>query len=253
MRTRGLRLRASDMLPKVERHDDPATNTRYYFVRITKRLHPRVLAPNGTKSGTQSTHDMVRERGFAAAMNSGLFHPVTQIPEGIIIENGKVVQNRQTTFYPGCMPLTISRDGSLGSSKPDADAYDLAADGIESAVCGFMPVIVDHEPVRRKLWPSVPHFENPHQRQVIGQFEDGDYAIISCEGRGYAESTGWKIADVQRICMLHGLKFAYNLDGGTSTETVIDGVQLNAFYKNETGRLVPTFIVFEEIGEAKND
>lgn len=223
---------------------DDLTHTKYFLTKVSNKNHPFVFAPNWQNIGTQSALDIAQEKGFAVAINAGLFNPIYLVPEGIIIQNGSVIQTTPTKFYPGCMPLTIDRDGKLGYAKADADAHKLAANGIVSAVCGFMPIIEDFKRTDQTEWPVVRHFGDVHQRQIIGQFDNGGYAVITCEGRGYADSVGWTIDDAQRICEKHGLKFAYNLDGGTSTETVIDGVQLNSFYKNDRGRLVPTFIIF---------
>jgi hypothetical protein len=90
----------------------------------------------------------------------------------------------------------------------------------------------------------VSHYTSNAQRQIIGQWGCGDYAIITCEGRSNHNSDGWTIAEAQQICIKHGLKFAYNLDGGGSTETMLGKKHINTIYENETGRCVPTFIVF---------
>ena len=47
-----------------------------------------------------------------------------------------------------------------------------------------------------------------------------------------------------KACKKLGLKFAYNLDGGGSTETMFGYKHLNTIYDGTTGRQVPTFIVF---------
>ena len=58
-----------------------------------------------------------------------------------------------------------------------------------------------------------------------------------------------KIAEAQTICQKIGLKFAYNLDGGGSTETILGKKQINTIYENQTGRKVPSFIVFNGTDE----
>ncbi|WP_259687229.1 phosphodiester glycosidase family protein [Lactococcus cremoris] len=42
-----------------------------------------------------------------------------------------------------------------------------------------------------------------------------------------------------------GVEFAYSLDGGGSTQTVIGKRQLNPIYEGSAGRAVPTVITFE--------
>lgn len=227
-------------------------DTKYTFMRIHQTLLdgrkqvPFVYVANGLSRGTKSAIDIAKEKNFEICINAGLFNPKfnTYEPEGVIIENSKVVQNRAAKFYPDSKPLTIDLNGLLGYVEPDIDANDLVSNGIVSAVCGFMPIIIDHKPISKSKWTKVPHYAGFHQRQIIGQFENGDYAIITAEGRGYADSTGWTISQAQDICIKHGLKFAYNLDGGTSTETVVGGKLLNSAYQRHELRFAPTFIVF---------
>ena len=224
---------------------DEATQTVYRIVAAPYGSAPRVIAPNGCSRGTRKAVEVASEGGYRIIVNAGLFNPYphTYEPEGIIIEDGRVVQNRPASFYPDSMPLTIDREGMLWYAPADADAYELAEQGVVSAGCGFMPIVIDGEAVPREKWTRVPHYDTPHMRQIIGQYGNGDYAFISCEGRGYADSPGWTIADAQRVCLSHGLKFAYNLDGGTSTETVVDGVQITSTYERAADRFAPTFVV----------
>ena len=225
---------------------DFETKTKYKFIKFSQEITPFVYAPNGTDKGTGYAVDL--EQPFC--INAGLFNPREgqYEPEGIIIQNGVVLQNKSAVFYPDSMPLTIDKNGKLWYADANADAYELVTQGCVSAVCGFMPIIIDGESVPEEKWTRVPHYNIPCQRQIIGQFENGDYAVITCEGRGYDDSIGWTIHDAQRICLKYGLWFAYNLDGGTSTETVFEGKQINSRYERPAGRFVSTFIVFQEKG-----
>lgn len=221
--------------------------TTYYSFRISKeRYHPFVSAPFGAKRGEKPLTDIAKNDGYLLAINAGLFNPLphTHEPEGIIIQNGEVVQNSRAVFYPDSMPLTIDSNGRLWYADCKADANELVKAGIIHAVCGFMPIVIDGVAVPREKWTCVPHYDLPHLRQIIGQYANGDYAVITCEGRGYAKSTGWTIEDAQRVCMVHGLWFAYNLDGGTSTETVCMGKQVTETHARAADRFAPTFIVF---------
>lgn len=229
---------------------DADTGANYTIIRIYKnkidgtKQYPFVYAPNGAGKGTQSTYNMNHDKGFVFAINSGVFDTSTKKPDGIIIQNGAVVQNTPAVLHSGSKPLTISSDGTLGYADADADANELVSNGIVSAVCGFMPIIIDYEAVPDTEWNSIAHYTQNAQRQIIGQFGNDDYAIITCEGRDYDNSDGWTIAEAQSICQKHGLKFAYNLDGGGSTETMLGLKHINTIYEGTTGRVVPTFIVF---------
>lgn len=226
---------------------DEATGAYYTVIRIYKdkldgtKQYPFVLFPNDGQART--TYDLVMQDGYFLAINGGIFNNATT-PDGMVIQNGVVMQNSVTTLHPNCKPLMIDGDGNLGYAADDADANDLVAAGIVSAVSGFMPIVVDYAAVPDTEWNAVSHYTQNAQRQIIGQWGCGDYAIITCEGRSNHNSDGWTIAEAQQICIKHGLKFAYNLDGGGSTETMLGKKHINTIYENETGRRVPTFIVF---------
>lgn len=229
---------------------DADTGTTYAVIRVLKHKndgsdqYPFVYAPQNGEAATASPLDVAKKEGFVLAINAGIFDLFSLKPDGIVIQNGEVVCNTPSATHPDCKPLTIDKNGNLSYAEPNADAEQLVKQGIVSAVCGFMPIIVNYQAVDAKEWNAVDHYTQPAQRQIIGQFANGDYAIITCEGRGFQSSPGWTIADAQRICKEVGLKFAYNLDGGGSTATVLKQEQLNSIYEGETGRYVPTYIVF---------
>jgi exopolysaccharide biosynthesis protein len=229
---------------------DSATNANYTIIRIYKnkidgtKQYPFVYAPNGVNSGTMTTYDLANAENWLFAINAGVFDTSNCKPDGIVIQNGAVVQNSPTSTHSKCQPLTIDANGNLGYTEYNANANDLVSNGIISAVTGFIPIIVDYNEVPTEQWNSVSHYTENAQRQIIGQFGNGDYAIITCEGRNFDNSDGWTIAEAQTICKKHGLKFAYNLDGGGSTETMLGKKYINTIYEGTTGRKVPTFIVF---------
>lgn len=225
---------------------DSASNANYTVIRIYKnkidgtKQYPFVYEP----STPQSTFDLVTsEKRWCFAINAGIFGNNTT-PDGIVIQNGVVKRNSPASTHVGSMPLTIDSNGDLSYASADADATTLVANGIVSAVCGFMPIIRNYEIVPSSEWNAVSHYTTNAQRQIIGQFGNGDYAIVTCEGRGNDNSDGWTIAEAQAVCQRLGLKFAYNLDGGGSTETMLEQKHINTIYENVTGRVVPTFIVF---------
>ena len=229
---------------------DSATNTNYIIIRIYKnrldgaRQYPFVYAPDGVGSGTKSTYDLVTDEGWFFAINGGIFDMTDCTPDGIVIQNGQVMQSGVSQTYSGCRALTIDNEGNLGYADADANAEALVEAGIVSAVTGFMPIIADYEPVLSDEWNDVDHYTENAQRQIIGQFGNGDYAVITCEGGSDDSSDGWTIEETQTICQKHGLKFAYNLDGGGCKETMLGKKHINAIDDGEAGRIAPTFIVF---------
>lgn len=229
---------------------DKDTNANYSIIRIYKnkldgtKQYPFVYAPNGNGSGNTTSFKVAQTDGWLLTINSGIFDVSNKKPDGVVIQNRAVVQNTPQTTHTNCKILTIDNNGDLFYAEPDANAYELVNNGIVSAVVGFMPIILNYAIVPSSEWNAVSHYTENAQRQIIGQFGNGDYAILTCEGRGHQNSDGWTIAEAQKICQKHGLKFAYNLDGGGSTETMIGLKHFNTIYEGSYGRIVPTYIVF---------
>lgn len=235
---------------------DATTNVNYTVIRVYKtridgtKQYPFVYAPNGTGQSTKSTLDMAKTDGWYLAINGGVFSTSQWMgtadapnkPLGLLIQNGVALQSGYAYSVSNLRkPLTIDSNGDLSYTDNDPDAPSLISDGIISAVCGFGAIIDNFVAVD---YSYIPDGTNNHQRQIIGQFGNGDYAIVTCEGRSNNHSDGWTMDEAVSICQKIGLKFAYVLDGGGSTETVIGQKQLNTIYENTTGRIVPTFIVF---------
>lgn len=235
---------------EVSESHDSVTDTQYQVIRIyqTKldgtKQYPFVVCPNGTEKATYSASTLNHEKEYLLAINAGIFDMSTLKPDGVVVENGKVIQDSVSATHSKCMPLTIDARGNLSYTAYDKTAASMISEGIVSAVCGFMPIITDYEKFDSSKWNSVDHYTEAAQRQIIGQYGNGDYCIITSEGRNFDNSVGWTIAQAQDICQGLGLKFAYNLDGGGSVETMLMKRQANIVYEGKSGRVCPTFICF---------
>ena len=234
-----------DFLKNVEisQSFDPETDTHYTALRVYReRLDGKIQYPLVYAPGAAVSPKDLAAEGWPLVINAGIFHMDTGKADGLVIQEGQCIQEGAAVTSAGCMPLTVDFQGDLSAAAADARAEDLP--GVLSAVCGFMPIIRDHVAIPQENWNDVANYTQRAQRQIIGQYENGDYAIVTCDGRGFGASQGWTMGDAQRICMAMGMKFAYNLDGGGSTGTVLDKKQFNTVYEGETGRKVPTFILF---------
>lgn len=229
---------------------DEISNANYTVMRIFKtktdglKQFPFVYVPNGTGARTQSTLEMNTQKGFKVAINGGIFYTSgtnSGKPKGIVAQNGILVQQGESDTR--VFPLVIDENGDLGYAQPDADGATLIANGAVSIVSGWAPIIIDYDDASLVITGAY-HDTSNAQRQIIGQFGNGDYAIVTCEGRDYDHSDGWTIDEAIAVCKKLGLKFAYNLDGGGSTETVLGKKQINTIYEGTYGRIVPTYIVF---------
>lgn len=228
------------------------TGTYYNVIRILKKKkdgtyqYPFVFAPTGAGAATMSTLQMNMQYKYPFAINAGIFDITTTAynPLGTVIENSREVQAAVSIGREDRLVITIDENGDLGYANQTDSTSTLIANGIVSAVLSFIPLVINYKSAEETI--QNPYFDNVSdaQRQIFGQFGNGDYCVITCEGRGFDDSTGFTVRQCISLCISLGLKFAFNLDGGGSTQTVINQKQVNPIYEGTYGRRVPTYIVF---------
>lgn len=226
---------------------DGTSSTYYSLTQVFKKRidgstqHP-FFRVNRTKAQTLASS----ERWLLVA-NAGLGISASDPIEGIAVENGVVIHNQSAHVHVGAVPIGINSDGDFVILSSTATGNDVVNQGIDFAVCGWFPLIDDYEDV---ILPEIQDAEtvitDPAQRQIFGQFGNGDYAIVTANGRDFDNSVGWTANDMQRICKTHNLKIAFNMDGGGSTCTVIGNKRVNMLYDNggTVERTNPSFLVF---------
>ena len=224
---------------------DSATGANYTVIRVfqTKKdgtkQYPFVRCVDPMKSTAQ----IAAAEGWKLIINAGVSASASQPIDGVVVQNGVVINDSPATHFVGAIPLTIDANGNLDVGAADATGTSLVSGGAVSAICGFCAIIKNYENQSFPTVSSVSHFTQNAQRQIIGQFDNGDYAIVTCAGRSFVNSDGWTLAEAQTVCQKIGLKFAYNLDGGASTSTYLRKKPILDFQPTN-GRKVPTFIVF---------
>lgn len=224
---------------------DASTRANYTVIRVfqTKRdgskQYPFLRYP-----GRMKTSELVAAENWGLVINAGLGVSASQPIDGVAIENGVVKNENPATYHQGAIPLTIDGNGMLATADVNATASSLVSSGIRSATCGFCAIVDNFQAVASfPTVANVTHFTDNAQRQIIGQWGNGDYAIVTCAGRNKENSDGWTLAEAQTVCVKLGLKFAYNLDGGNSTSTYL---RKDRIHDNQIGttRVIPSFIVF---------
>lgn len=225
---------------------DATSHTYYTVLRIAKQRRdgtmqfPFARVPGGTQ---KTAYELEQSEPWELIINAGL-----DMTEGLYIENGIVIRDTAADVHVGLMPLTIDSNGDLGYEDADTTGKGASyvANGIVSAVCGFFPIIENYEDYSypTDIYNTDTERWQHAQRQIIGQYGNGDYCIITSEGRNFHNSVGLTMTDAQRVCKGLGLKFAYNLDGGGSTELMIKRKMVNLVYEGTTGRVRDSFIVF---------
>ena len=231
---------------------DSINGAFYSIMRIPKVnsyggiQYPFVLWPNYPNGGTKSPYEFAMEEDYLVTINCGRFlapwgmgSELTGIPCGTTIQNSEVLQQANTeNSNPEDYVLTIDTNGNLGYTAASTSATTLVQSGIVSAVSGFAPLVVDYQEFGTEE-------EADSLRQIIGQYANGDYIVITTEGRNGQGGGYFKQSDATRLCISLGLKFAFSLDGGGSVQTVKGKKAITPFYENPYGRRIPTYIVFD--------
>lgn len=226
---------------------DDVSDTYYTMIRVFKKRTDGKMQYPFVRS-QRTTPSVIASEGWLFTINAGLGVSESIPIDGVLIENGVIKNNNPASTFTGAIPLTINSNGDLGYADASATGEQLLAQGYKNVVCGFFPIIEDYE---NFAYPTdIPGTDTQAwqtaQRQIVGQYGNGDYGFLTCNGRGYDNSSGWSIQQAQAICKKHNFKFAYNLDGGGSTATLIGTKRLNVLYDSggTVERTIPSFIVF---------
>lgn len=251
-------------LVKYDFHRDSVTGAFYttLFVPQTdnngNKQYPFFIWPNYPNNGIESTLEMNRRLHFIVAINGmGVLPPyggdttVTGAPYGVMIQNGVVLKEPGNDYitYPNNAIFTIDANGVLGYKPVSVTPQQLLNLGIVSAG-NCLPLIYNYKNIEEYddveyLWDYINNVQvQDAQRQLFCQYENGDYLIITTEGRGNRGDGYFTLKQAQRLCREYGVKSAFSIDGGGSAQTVVGDKQLNNIYERQYGRCLPTYIVF---------
>lgn len=226
-------------------HDTNYTMFRIFKKKIDGTSQYAFMRIITNESARKNAYELANTEGWNFIINGGAW-------EGPAIQNSVVMADEAPWYQPGGTILTIDQNGDFGfkANVEAGDAATLVQQGIVSAFYSFFPIIVNYE--NYDYPTNIPYTFGDHNweiapKQIVGQFENGDYFILTSEGRGIANSYGFTIPQAQTLCKSLGLKFAYNLDGGASAQTVFGKKNINYIYETPSGRpgrVLPGFIVF---------
>ena len=237
-------------------------NASYVFIRIPRTLNngkkiiPKVAltSTDGSLTGAKcSALNYARNNDSIFVVNGGLFNTSKCIPVGQLIIDGVSLINTPMTDDNGvpisdteCYPLAIDKDYNLTTYPRNVDTLTMLNDGVKYAVTGWGKLVDNFKICTDDINAEIVHNGKKYIRQSIGQFQNGDYCICSVDmTRGnVVNESGLYYEELAQIFIDKGVKFAYSLDGGGSTETVIGKRQLNPIYEGNNGRSVPTVIEF---------
>lgn len=182
---------------------------------------------------------------YLLVINAGIYiDPFSVEADGITIIDGKILKDiTAELFLTELHVLGITAAGDFKTYFYES-AENILADGCIYALTGFVPLIKDGLRVKPEALATCKHWDKRHPRQIVGRFFNGDYFTFCCDGRKENENgmTLQECADTILQDFGDEVAFAFNLDGGGSTQTMIGKRLMNP---NVEGRPVPNVIAFE--------
>lgn len=247
----GLTLQSSNSIGDISTTQYRANDysTTFWLTKINRdtfdggKLKPKVrLTSSSVDSGdTKSVLNYITNNDKLVVINGGVFDTTTGIVDGRLIIDGVIQKDSAPVIHKNQWTLGIKSDGSLSAYDSTISASAMLKDGCESAVTGFVPIIMNGSMVDKSLFLTFNHLTQPNPRQVICQTASGDYFVFSCDGRKDGEE-GLTLEQIGKILLTFDVTFAYNLDGGGSTQTFVKKRRINRLIEN---RPIPSIIVFE--------
>lgn len=154
---------------------------------------------------------------------------------GVNIYNGEI-RNEITgnSNDDGWNTLAVDDNGDFKYFDPKVTAQEILGQGYNTAFDIMTPVLMDgKEPSNeiKNLWEnSWGGVRSP--RSVIAQDRSKQYYYFMVFNGRVRGEEGFRYEDLTRICMEHGCYNAYALDGGGSTELIVENKKINYDIEN---------------------
>ena len=188
--------------------------------------------PNKPAHMTPSDFARKTKATFVSNASTGSFSQLKM--HGQQIYNGQILDSIKGDEYAALndrWTLAIADDNTLTSFPSNVTAAEIRNQGYNNTVSGFGPIISDGKIIVKDDDYS-PNTIVSHPRQVIAQLPNKDLIFFSCDGRENNTHTmiekGMTLQEVAETLLDHyDIEFAYNMDGGGSTSSVVRSHKLN--------------------------
>ena len=244
-----------------EKYDD-VSKTIYYVTKWGKKTTNG--SPVKIKVG-QSLNSNNEYEGQPLPSEFNRLHPRSPIVfntapvfKGHTIINGTSIWESHNVI--GRETLTIDKNGDLRAYPSSVTNSELISKGVMQATYGFFTLVkdgvkYDYEDIAKLNsgdTTGYDYLKQTHPRQIIGQTREGDYILITSDGR-HTNSVGFTLDDCVRISLSEGLYFSFNLDGGGSVNTIVNNSKVGFLYDNngKTEREVSS-LIHVEVDEGNN-
>ena len=233
-----------------------------YFDNNSKSIYHVVDIPHMDKDGNliklktekpiepTTAREISNKYQHSAVINSSVFNTRTLEPSGVQIQDGEIIGDKRSGTL---RTLGIKDDNTLVDFTSDVTAQEILNQGIKNTVTGFYPILNGEEKPYATVENASSNVNEQHPRQIIAQKPNKDLMFITVEGRN-ADSAGMSYDQMYDLCKGLGASYAYCLDGGGSTQTVVRGNLLNRQVDNNgmSERKVPDFLYVTKDSDNKN-
>lgn len=233
-----------------KRNNDVGTSYQVVIVNKTKFDGTTTkIAIDGTSdtnplgdTNIKNTLNFAADKDFLHVINGGIYLVANNEADGITIIDGTILKSVGVEqFSAEQYVLGITSNGEFKTYLNETAEYILN-DGSVYALTGFVPLIENDTAVDDSVLRICPHWNARHPRQIVGKLKDGNYFTFCCDGRTTNEN-GMTLAEcISTLTKDLNVAFAFNLDGGGSTQTVVGRKQINRMID---GRKIPNVITFE--------
>jgi len=216
------------------------SNEKAYYVVVPKEKYNLTivyLRKEKAKKYAKNNKDSI-------IINAGLFNMVKKVPLGQLVidhkdesvtsyienDNGVAISAKE------CYPMLVDDSFNIVSDSYDRASVENKSENLAKkykyAVCGW-GLLYDNFEKTNFIEDEIRWGKDQKRRQIIGQLENGDYFILTCDNAYYK--------DIYSFLEDKKVKIAYSLDGGRSSKLYINSKQLN---KKSLRGFVPTIVEF---------
>ncbi len=222
----------------IEDIQGPSFKGKVMLIKDPKRVKVAVTKQVGVTG--ERVSDLVKDLGGVAGINAGGFYDPNgkgngAFPDGLTVQNGKLVHNNVGNRSVNIVGFNVQGKLIIGSMT----ATQLEANHILEAVTFGPNLIKDGKPevLGDGGWGIAP-------RTGIGQKADGTVIFVVIDGRQPTWSIGATLRDLMNVFNNYQAVNAVNLDGGSSSIFVDQGIVTNRPSSVFGERYIPTaFIV----------
>lgn len=234
--------RSIDELIKVEDISGTFWKGKRMYVFDPKSI--RLMTPEKSGEG-EKISSMVKRTGAVAGVNAGGFDDPEGLGNGFaaigaVISGGEVIYTDQESSVAQHI-VGFTKEGTLVIGK--YNMFELQEMGISEAASFYPRVIANGKPLPINDVSRAP-------RTAVGQKADGTVIFIVADGRS-TQSVGATLKEIQELFLADDVVNAGFLDGGASSELVVNGELVTKPSSRYGERRLPSaFLVYDHPGDA---